>query len=91
MRNNQYAPSLKFILNIYTWLHNLKKKTKSRVFLRREGVGRPLLFFQTVQPTKIIMDTVYRLLTKSNSYTVLKKIGLNFFTTGGGEQTITFL
>jgi hypothetical protein len=35
------------------------------------------------------MDTVYRLLTKSNSYTI-QKVGLNFFAAGGGEQTITF-
>jgi hypothetical protein len=43
-----------------------------------------------MQPTKIVMNTVYRLLTKSNSYTVHKKIGLNFFAARGGEQTITF-
>jgi hypothetical protein len=29
--------------------------------------------------TEIIMDIVYGLLTKSNSYTVHKKVGLNFF------------
>jgi hypothetical protein len=36
-------------------------------------------FLWTVQPTKIIMDTVYRLLTKNNDYTIHKKVGLNFF------------
>jgi hypothetical protein len=25
-RNDQYAPSFKFILNIYTWLHSSKKQ-----------------------------------------------------------------
>jgi hypothetical protein len=47
-------------------------------------------FKKTVQPTKIIMVTVYRLLTKSNGYTVRKKIGLNFFA-AESEQTIIFL
>jgi hypothetical protein len=43
-----------------------------------------------MQPTKIVMNTVYRLLTKSNGYTVHKKIGLIFFAARGGERTITF-
>ncbi len=50
------------------------KKIKSRFnFFAIGGVGRPLLFFQIVQPIKIVMKIVYIVLTKSNGYTVHKK------------------
>jgi hypothetical protein len=61
-----------------------KNKKVGLNFLRQDVVGNPLLFFQTVQPTKIVMDAVYRLLIKSNDYTVHKKVGLIFFAAGGG-------
>jgi hypothetical protein len=56
-----------------------KNKKVGLNFLRQDVVGNPLLFFQTVQPTKIVMDIVYRLLIKSNDYTVHKKSRFNFF------------
>jgi hypothetical protein len=64
-RNDQYAYSFKFILNIYTLLHSLKK--------------------QKVMATEIVMDIVYKLVTKSNGYTIRKKSRFNFFSTGGCE------
>jgi hypothetical protein len=59
-RNDQYVTRFEFILNIYTWLYS-SKKIKSMFnffFFAVRGVGRLLLFLWTVQPTKIIMDTV---------------------------------
>jgi hypothetical protein len=56
------------------------KKIKSRFKFFATGGGRQTItFFQIVQPIKIIMDTIYRLLTKSNGYTVHKKSRFKFF------------
>jgi hypothetical protein len=44
-RNEQYAPSFKSILHIYTWLYSLKKtKNTFNFFFAAGGVDRPLLF-----------------------------------------------
>jgi hypothetical protein len=50
------------------------KKIKSRFkFFSAWGGRQTITFCWTVQPTKIIIDTIYRLLIKSNCYTIRKK------------------
>jgi hypothetical protein len=51
-RNDQYVHSFKFILNIYIWLHSLKKIKIGFNFFTAGGGGQTITFFQTVQPTK---------------------------------------
>jgi hypothetical protein len=64
-------------LNLYEiFIHGYPVR-KNKKYLLFFSV-RVTFFLWTVQPTKIVMNTVYRLLIKSNGYTV-KKSRFNFF------------
>jgi hypothetical protein len=75
-RNGQYAPSFKFILNIYTWLHN-SKKVGFNFFAA--GVGGQTITFFMNYATYENCHGHSLLLTKSIGYTVHKKSMFKFF------------
>jgi hypothetical protein len=58
-------------------------------FFSAGGVSRPLLFLNCVT-YKIIVDTVYRLLIKSNCYTVHKKRFKFFLRQQGVNKPLLF-
>jgi hypothetical protein len=70
-RNDQYAPSFKFILNIYTWLHRSKKqKVGLNFFCGRRGWADNYFFFANCATYKNYHGHNLRTANKSNGYTI---------------------